>query len=153
MKTLRRLLLIALAAVVIPACGDDGDQGGAGEDTDSENWNIEYVAVYQDNWGSNPVYGIRYNDNAAEDVWVGTCPASPWSHAFPTDDPDFPVSIWAQTCACVDCDGYTATVEVFLYIDQRLYATATDSAQDGPAAEAEISGTLSSFLNSGPIDD
>jgi hypothetical protein len=34
-----------------------------------------------------------------------------------------------------------------------IFATATDSAQDGPPAEAEISGSLSSFLNNGPIDE
>jgi hypothetical protein len=164
---------IVVLAILLCSCGSAGNENDedAGSDVDTEpdtstytdtdtnvdtdmnSWTVGYFVVTEDSWGGSNVYGIEYNDNTGEDIWISTSPDTPWSHEFTTSDPDFPISIWARSMPCDGiCEGFNATITISLYIDHQLYSVMADYDSHG-SAETEISGNLSAFLDNGPIGE
>ncbi len=136
-----KLIKIFLSALVVFSI-----LSGCSSDSDSHSgWNIKYEVVVQDSYEWNNIYGITYNDNTGNEIWVGDGPDSPWTHEFRTDKNDLHVYIIGYSGMCDGpCPDFTTLVTVKVYINNILYQSKTDS------NEGKISAYLYNLISNGP---
>ncbi len=141
-KLIKNFLFIFITSFIFFGCGSDNNSNTKYEVTRYE---IKYEVIVQDSYDWNNIYGIKYNDNTNNNIWVGDSPDSPWTHEFITDEDDFNIYVSGRPMKCDGpCPDFTTSVTVKVYIDNVLYKSETDP------DEAIISDSLDNLLSNGP---